>query len=210
MLNLKAKLAAAGVLPKKDEQQHKGQGKKPGAKGRKPADRSKTTGRRKIKGKVGPQPRLPNRLKDSPRNELYEAVRRFVQRFRLDRSEALPGPNAQRFHFSHENGRLNSLFLEPDAHKKVSEGAAGIVSYMSHHGLAHCVLPKEAALEVAKLRPLWLRVLKDHPLAGQIAKAETKNKASEDNTQASAPETTPKLGPEPAPKLGPDLGDDKT
>jgi hypothetical protein len=57
--------------------------------------------------------------------------------------------------------------LEPEARDHLGDGSAGIVAFMSHHGLAHCVVPRVLAEDIARLFPFWLRVLKDHPGAGQ-------------------------------------------
>jgi len=50
----------------------------------------------------------------------------------------------------------------------LAAGEAGIIAFMSNHGLAHAVVPATLAADVGGLFPLWLRVLKDHPGAGQV------------------------------------------
>jgi hypothetical protein len=151
MLDLKAKLAAAGLVTPADI-----------AAAEKPAR---------------PAPRPPARprtgldlpaLRKAGKGEVYEAVRRAVDRQRLD--AGVPGEAAEPFHFTTAHGQLSRLILEPPAHAAMQAGEAGIVAFMSHHGLAHAVVPRPLAEAVAELMPLWLRVLKDHPAAGQLEK----------------------------------------
>ena len=192
MLDLKAKLAAAGVVSEKEikaledkrrPKQHRPGGQKSGS----------GAPRGNSKKPSPPIVRLPARLRDASRAEIYEAVRRYVDRFRIDSAGGIPSESAQRFHFSTETGKLTSLFLEPELFERVSRGDAGVVAYMSNHGLAHCVLPAEMAAEIAKIRPRWLRVLKGHPEAGQIGEASkdrnrrTGEQNPESNAEASAP-----------------------
>lgn len=162
MLDLKAKLAAAGLVTK--EQIEAAERKKAG----------------KPRGPGGPQegrpaPKPPRSGLDLPalrragKSEVYEAIRRAVDKQRLDPPGGLPSERAEAFHFTTQTGQLSRLTLEPDAHAQVVDGRAGIVAFMSHHGLAHCVVPRALAEDLAALFPLWLRALKDHPEAGKLA-----------------------------------------
>lgn len=162
MLDLKAKLAAAGLVTKEQiaAAERKDRARKPPA-GDRPA-------------KPPAKPSAPKSgldvaaLKKAGKSELYEAVRRVVDRARLDVAGALPSEHAAAFHFTTQTGSLARLTLEPEVSAQVVDGQAGIVAYMSHHGLAHCVVPRIVAEDLAAVVAPWLRVLKDHPDAGQI------------------------------------------
>lgn len=111
----------------------------------------------------------PNSKGEVNKGEAYDAIRRAVEAHRLDPAHGIPGEHATPFHFSTATGQLSRLTLEPQAHTALTEGQAGLIAFMSHHGLAHCVVPRPLAEAVHELFPLWLRVLKDHPGAGQTA-----------------------------------------
>lgn len=153
MLDLKAKLAAAGlVTPEQIAAAERKSGKKP--------------------AKAPPRPKSGidvAALKKAGKSEIYEAIRRVIDRTRLDPAGALPSERAEAFHFTTAQGALGRLTLEPDVRDQVVDGRAAIVAYMSHHGLAHCVVPRVVAEDLAEVMPLWLRVCKDHPAAGQLA-----------------------------------------
>lgn len=169
MLDLKSKLAAAGLVTQKDiERVDKDKG---GAK--KKARRGTNQPRGKGGGASGAAarggvPRLAvATLRTQPKGEQYDAVRRFIERVRLDDPARPPTEQAQTFHFTTAKGQIGRLVLEPEVLGWVQEGSAGVVAYMSNHGVAHAVAPAAAARELAELFPLWLRVLKGHPGAGQ-------------------------------------------
>lgn len=161
MLDLKAKLLQAGLVTK--EQVEKVESEEAAARARKAQKRH---GGKKGKG-GGPAPvsdeaRWQKRvaeLKDAPKSEQYETIRGWVQRTRLDQVKGLPSDDADRFHFTKHDGHISWLTLEPDVKQAVSEGKAGIIAFMSHNGLAHCVVPREVALDVGQIRPEWVRHL---------------------------------------------------
>jgi hypothetical protein len=157
VLDLKAKLAAAGLVSKEDiaraEAKRGGGGRDRGAKPEPAAP--------------GLQPR-PAVLKTKNKGEIYEAVRRFVDRVRLDPLGGAPTEDAQQFHFPTFKGTIGRLTLEPAIATAVQDGSAAIVAYMSNNGLAHAVVPAAAGREIAEVMPLWLRVLQGEPNAGQI------------------------------------------
>lgn len=157
MLDLKAKLAAAGLVTQEQiaANERKDRNKKPPA-----------------QPKTPPAPKSGldvASLKKAGKSELYDLTRRVVDRTRLDTAGALPSERAEAFHFTNQSGGLARLTLEPDITAQLVDGRAGIVAYMSHHGLAHCVVPRVVAEDLAAVVPHWLRVLKDHPAAGQLA-----------------------------------------
>ena len=156
MLDLKSKLAAAGLVTKEDvERVEKGKaGKKKKRRG----------GRAQAKGGLAVA-----ELRDKGKGERYEAIRRAVERGRLDDPARPPTEQAQPFHFATDKGQVGRLVLEADVIGWIRDGSAGIVAYMSNHGLAHAAVPAALAREVAELFPLWLRVLEGHAGAGQMA-----------------------------------------
>ncbi|MDC0671143.1 hypothetical protein [Nannocystis radixulma] len=165
MLDLKAKLAAAGLVTQEQvaAAERKKAGKPAGAPAGRPA------------AKPAPAPVKPKSgldvaaLKKAGKSEIYDTTRRVVDRTRLDPVGGLPSERAEAFHFPTAQGSLGRLTLEPELHAQITDGRAAIVAYMSHHGLAHCVVPRAVADDLAEVMPLWLRVCKDHPAAGQLA-----------------------------------------
>lgn len=168
MLDLKSKLAAAGLVTQKDvdrvdqakrDAKNKKNNRNRGGKGRGP----------KPKGAKGEAKLRVAELRDQRKGEQYDAIRRFVERVRLVDAARPPTENAQTFHFPTALGQVGRLSVEPEVHGQIRDGSAAIVAFMSNHGLAHTAVPAAAARQVAELFPLWLRVLKDDPRAGQLA-----------------------------------------
>ncbi len=172
MLDLKAKLAAAGLVTKKDVEQVEAQQAK--AKARKRS--------RKSSSRTAPPNRSANSnslaaerkaLDPTNRNECYAATRRWVERRRLD--QQIPGDNTAAFHFTTHQGKLSRLFVTADVKTQLERGAAAITAFMSNHGLAHAVVPRSVALEIHALFPLWLRVLTGHDDAGKLEQTPQKS-----------------------------------
>lgn len=191
MLDLKAKLAAAGLVTKEDIER----AEKPGAggKGKRKGGREHA-GAKGGGGARGGTPRLPvaSLLRESKGHQ-YDAVRRFIERVRLYDPARPPTEQAQTFHFSTAKGQIGRLVLEPELLGGVQDGSAAIVAYMSNHGLAHTVVPAAAARDLAELFPLWLRVLKGHPGAGQIEAAPVVETPAVTDTVAEAPAREPEV-----------------
>lgn len=157
MLDLKAKLASAGLVTDEDIQRVE------------KAKRAK--GKRKGRGRGGGA-KAPHKLdvaalSNLSRGEAYAEVRRWVERVRLDPPNKTPSEDAKTFHFATAKGPLGRLVVEPDVHGWLSDGAAGVIAFMSNHGLAHAVVPAEAARALAEVFPIWLRVLAGDARAGQ-------------------------------------------
>lgn len=213
MLDLKAKLAAAGLVtpaelaaaerksgPNRDQDRGPTAQQQPGSK--------RDQDRRPGKDSAG-QPAAARGKPAAPRSGLdvpalqkagkgaaYDAIRRLIERARLDPLHAIPGEQAEAFHFTTAGGQLSRLMLEPAARTQLGDGSAGIVAFMSHHGLAHCVVPRVVAEDIARLFPFWLRVLKDHPGAGQ-QEPPREPREPRDPT-ATRPPTDPAADPSPA------------
>jgi uncharacterized protein YaiL (DUF2058 family) len=122
------------------------------------------------------------RLKKSPKKEIYEVTRNWVERNRLDPVKGLPGESASRFYFTRADGSIASLMLEPEITQALSKGEAGIVTFMSHHGVNHAVVTKDLALDMGFIVPLWLRFLDGDERAGRVARAVTKRQSRREKT----------------------------
>lgn len=210
MLDLKSKLLAAGLVTeaqvekaereeeerrerKKLARAQRAQGGEPRGKSAKSKGRGPRGGRpREAGGPVDERAdaaRWKKRLEQlqaAGKAEQYDAVRAWVQRARLDAVKAIPSEEAERFHFARHDSGIASLMLEPDIKAQVLGGDAGISAYMSNNGLAHCVLPRAVALDVAALRPEWVRVLEGHDVVPNAD--EQRAKAYLEEGEAVAPE----------------------
>lgn len=164
MLDLKAKLASAGLvsqadIDRVDAKKKKGKGKRKG--------KGKGKG---SPGKSSVRPLNVAALKDAPTGEFYDAVRRWVTQSRLDRQGGVPSERCKPFHFPEIAGRVGRLMIEPELAEKVQSGEAAVVAFMSNSGLGHAVVPAAGARDIASLKEEWLRFLPSDPRAGQIIK----------------------------------------
>ena len=165
MLDLKAKLAAAGVVTEDQVRKHE-------------AEQAKRRQSKNTRGRPGAPPKRGpvnvEELGKINKGEAYVRIRRLVQQHRLDAAESVvPSAEAITFGFVDSAGRLRQLLLEPDVHAKLVRGHAAISAYMSNNGLAHCVLAPAVALDLAKLFPMWLRTLTGNPDAGKVERPES-------------------------------------
>lgn len=165
MLDLKAKLAAAGLVTRSEIEALEKRGKGP-----KEGPKKRPEGAGKGGGPRGPRLDL-RALEEANKGARYDAIRRAVEAHRLDSAGPIPSATAELFHFTTQGGQLSRLYVEPPVQAALTAGEAGIIAFMSNHGLAHAVVPATLAADVAGLFPLWLRVLKDHPGAGQVETA---------------------------------------
>ena len=148
MLDLKSKLAAAGLVSDEDVRRaeaRKAQGKG-GRRGR---------GRPKGSGGGGPRPLDVAQLRARPRGEQYVEVRRVVEAARLDEGGPAPSERARAFHFPKPDGTVGRLFVEGPTADALAQGRARVVGYMSNHGPAHAVVPVELAEAVVEPFPEW-------------------------------------------------------
>lgn len=161
MLDLKSKLLAAGLVTqaqvdKISEQKSIKKFKRPPLPVNKPPPTDDFELRQRQK--------QLEELKSIPKNEQYDLIRRWVTRNRLDLVSGLPSENAQKYFFQKADKNISWLTLEPEIFAQVVDGKSGIMAYMSHHGLTHCVLSHDIIEDVAMVFPEWLRVLKGHAL----------------------------------------------
>jgi uncharacterized protein YaiL (DUF2058 family) len=172
VLDLKAKLLQAGLVDedqveKVEKEQAEAREKKKARREQRRGGKSGGKGGKGGKGGGRPGPvdddarweRRVAELADAPKSDQYDAVRGWVKRTRLDAEKGLPSEEADRFHFETFERSISWLTIEPDVKKKLSEGEAGIIAYMSFNGLKHCVVPKDVAADVGRVRPDWVRVL---------------------------------------------------
>jgi hypothetical protein len=162
MLDLKAKLLAAGVIDEdavdRVEQEQKTK-----------RDRNK---RRKLaQSERGRWNKRVEALVTAPKAEQYETTRGWVQRTRLNPDKGLPSEKADRFHFETADQKISWLTLEPDVKEELVAGDAGIVAYMSHNGLKHCVVPRDVAIDIGRVRPEWLRHLERYERPAPVVDA---------------------------------------
>lgn len=157
MLDLKAQLLKAGLVTEEQVQKVETDQQHSHGKGGKSAPRKK--GKRPPASEEERWERRVEQLKEAPKSEQYEVIRGWVQRTRLDPAKGLPSEQAERFHFTRHDGHIAWLTLEPALKAQLSEGKAGIIAFMSHNGLAHCVVPQDVASDVGKIRPDWVRHL---------------------------------------------------
>lgn len=151
MLDLKAKLASAGLVTEEDIERVESK-KAKGGKKRGRGGRSRRDG----------APRLDvAALKKAGKGEAYAAIRSFVERVRLDEPHRLPSDDAAPFHFPTADGQIGRLRVEPPVRERLAQGHAGVVAFMSNSGLAHAVVPTDAARRIAEVFPEWLRLVPD-------------------------------------------------
>ncbi len=183
VLDLKAQLAAAGIVTAeqvkafdekeakaKKEREAKAQQRKTGnggpSRGRTPGkngNHNPAKGRGKGGGKGGKSRASAEDLRAMGRGEAYDRMRKIVAHSRLDDKErTIPLPDDQTFNFVTATGSIGRLYLTEATVASLKSGKSAISSFMSNHGLSHCVLPKEVALEFAEVFPMWLRHLRGH------------------------------------------------
>ena len=99
-----------------------------------------------------------NELKKQDKVQQYITIRKWVEKNRLDK-DFLSVLDAQKFFITSKSDQVTWLNLSPEVIKKIEEGQAGVIAYMSNNGLAHAVLPKDIALDIGEVFPDWLKVL---------------------------------------------------
>jgi len=108
-----------------------------------------------------------NSLKNQNKNEQYATIRKWVELNRLDKSSEA-SLDDEKFFFEAQ-GQLTSLTLKKDVIQKLKDGSAGIIAYISNHGLVHAVVSREIAQDIAHIFPEWLRVLHESPASSSGA-----------------------------------------
>lgn len=154
MLDLKAQLAAAGLVSEEEI-------KAAEARARKGKDKGKGKGRGRRGGVAKANPGLTRKaLEAAEKGERYALVRQAVKAQRLDSSGPIPAADAVPFHFAGDGGVVGRVFVAPPVQRRLEEGSAAILAFISDHGRAHAVVPAGLAREVAAVLPEWLRHLR--------------------------------------------------
>lgn len=162
MLDLKAKLASAGLVTQ--EEIARAEASKGGQRTKKPSNRPQAPAARATTGQELPLAKL----RGKPKSEIYDTIRKWVEHYRLDPIGGIPSETAEPYHFVQPSGKVGRLTLEAEVLRQLRAGEAGIVAYMSNHGLAHAVVPAATARSLAEIYPLWLRVLEGDSRAGAV------------------------------------------
>ena len=185
MLDLKAQLAAAGLVTKEEVEAAEAKARKPrrggpqGSRKRGKKGRSGASGGRKGLNRAA--------LEAAGKGERYDMIRRAVLAQRLDSAGPIPSAASEPFHFAGDGGVVGRVFVEPALRERLEAGTAAIIAFMSNHGLAHAVVPAPLARDIAAVLPEWLRMLRGAPKPSAEAAAES---PSESPSEA-APETAP-------------------
>ena len=158
MLDLKAQLAAAGLVTKEQIEAVEAKSRRSS----KPKS-TKSRGRRAKGGKGGKGSTGldPAALAAAGKGERYEMIRRAVNASRLDSAGPIPSADSEPFHFLRDGGAVGRVFVEAPLRARLEGGKAVIVAYMSNHGLAHAVVPVALGRGIAEVFPEWLRVLRE-------------------------------------------------
>lgn len=145
MFDLKAKLLEKGLVTK--EQVAKAQ-----------EDQKKSSQKHLEKDFVGlDRKRALSQLQAQTKAEQYITIRKWVDINRLDKPQ-LAGLDDEKFFFQ-ASDQVTWLTLKKDVMEAITKGDAGIIAYMSNHGLTHAVVGRDIAEDVGQVFPDWLRVL---------------------------------------------------
>lgn len=151
MFDLKAKLLAKGLVTK--EQVEKIDAEKVEAKSshKRRQNTDFLTKERKLV--------LDNLLAQN-KAEQYLIIRKWVDVNRLDKG-LLNLDASEKFFITAKDNSVSWLSLNSDVIEAIKNGSAGVIAYMSNHGLTHAVVPREIAEDVGAVFPDWLKVLND-------------------------------------------------
>lgn len=97
-------------------------------------------------------------LKAKSKGEQYQTIRKWVELNRLDRPEQV-SLDDEKFFFSGKDEQISWLTLKKDVVEQIKLGQAGVIAFMSHHGLSHAVVKRDIAQDVGDIFPDWLKVL---------------------------------------------------
>jgi uncharacterized protein YaiL (DUF2058 family) len=94
------------------------------------------------------------------KSEQYNMIRKWVDINRLDKAE-LVSLDSEKFFINTKDEQVSWLSLHKDIVALIAQGKAGVIAYMSNHGLAHAVVPRDIAEDVGQAFPDWLKVLNE-------------------------------------------------
>lgn len=147
MFDLKAKLLAQGLITK--EQIDKAESEKKRSKEKVPLSFEQRERKKALE-----------QLKSLQKNEQYVTIRKWVNFNRLDK-EGLLNADTEKFFVSTNDAQVTWLSLPKSVIAQIASGQAGVISYMSNHGITHAVVPRDIAEDVSEIFPEWLKVLHD-------------------------------------------------
>lgn len=101
-----------------------------------------------------------NNLKAQTKAEQYVTIRKWVEINRLDKSSHA-SVDSEKFFLTTKDNQVSWLTLRKDVIDAITKGHAGVIAYMSNHGLTHAVVPRDIAEDVGEVFPEWLKVLND-------------------------------------------------
>jgi uncharacterized protein YaiL (DUF2058 family) len=145
MFDLKAKLLAQGLVTKEQIEKAEQEKKRP------QENNDNFESRERQKALL--------QLKSQNKNEQYTTVRKWVDFNRLDK-EGMPG-DYEKFFVSTKDNQVTWLTLPKSVIEAISSGKAGVINYMSNHGLVHAVVPRDIAEDIGQIFPEWLKVLNE-------------------------------------------------
>lgn len=188
MLDLKAKLLEAGVVTEKQvkkveaEEEKKRQKKKFKKKKSPKAPRSSQGKQKQVDEKDLWQRRI-RKLAQAGKSEQYEVIRGWVEKHRIDSPKRILSEEAKKFHFVKMDNGISWITIEAEVEASLQKGEYGIIAYMSHNGLSHCVVPRDLAADVHQIRPEWLRKLENYDFTPVIQSAVTPEKTVDKNEE---------------------------
>jgi hypothetical protein len=97
-------------------------------------------------------------LKAQQKSEQYLIIRKWVDINRLDKSPSSLA-DCEKFFFNGHDNQVTWLTLPKIIIDDIRHGKAGVITYMSNHGLAHAVVPRDIAEDVGEVFQEWVRVL---------------------------------------------------
>jgi hypothetical protein len=99
-------------------------------------------------------------LKAQTKAEQYITIRKWVDINRVDK-QAYGLDDSEKFFFNTQDNQVTWLTLKKSVVEDIRRGRAGVIAYMSNHGLTHAVVPRDIAEDVGEVFLEWLRVLNE-------------------------------------------------
>ncbi len=104
--------------------------------------------------------RALQQLKASTKNDQYVLIRKWVDINRRDKAMDI-SLDCEKFFIPAKDDQITWLSLKKEIIEEIKKGDAGVIAYMSNHGLTHAVVPRDIAEDVGEVFPDWLKVLND-------------------------------------------------
>ncbi len=150
MFDLKAKLLAKGLVTEQQVEKITREKKREHLKAT-PKENSGYLSKERAK--------ILDNLKALPKSEQYVAIRKWVDINRLDK--LVVSVDCEKFFITTKDNQVTWLTLPTSILEAIQKGEAGVIAYMSNHGLTHAVVPRDIAEDIGQIFPEWLKVLND-------------------------------------------------